>query len=339
MSRVTPEVSSRAALANQLEQLKRYSRVVADTSDFQKLAEYQPEDATTNPSLVLKAAQLSGYEHLVQQAVAEQRADASSEGVRRALEALLVLFGVEILKVVPGRVSTETDASLSFDTGKLVEQGRRFIRLYERQRIPRERVLIKLATTWEGVRAAEVLEREGIHCNMTLLFCLPQAIASAQVGAKLISPFVGRILDWHKKKTGQDFAPEEDPGVESIRQIYAYFKEFSCPTEIMGASFRSKAEVLELAGCDLLTISPELLAELKESTDPVERKLSPEGVRENPRALGSIDESGFRWALNQDAMATELLASGIRSFHSDAEKLKNLLRETMGQKEGRSFAA
>jgi transaldolase len=248
----------------------------------------------------------------------------------RVVDDLLVLFGVEILKTVPGRVSTETDADLAFDTPALIDKAHRFITLYEEKGIPRQRVLIKLATTWEGVCAAESLQKEGINCNMTLLFSLAQAIACAQVKAKLISPFVGRILDWYKTKAGKDFAPAEDPGVLSVKEIYAYYKQFGHNTEVMGASFRNKGEILELAGCDLLTISPQLLAELKASNEPVPRKLSPEMPPQAEIERLQLDEKRFRWMLNENAMATEKLAEGIRLFNADAVKLKQYLRGLIG---------
>jgi transaldolase len=241
------------------------------------------------------------------------------------MDHLLILFGLEILKIVPGRVSTETDANLSFDTEALVAKGRRFIDLYRQQGIGRERVLIKIASSWEGIRAAEILQKEGIHCNMTLLFSLAQAAGCAEAGATLISPFVGRILDWHKAKTGKDYASADDPGVVSVRQIYAYYKKFGYSTEVMGASFRNKDEILELAGCDLLTISPQLLGELQRSSDPVERKLSPATARDSTLDRLDLDEKRFRWLLNEDAMATEKTAEGIRNFNADAQKLEQFI--------------
>ena len=242
---------------SQLDQLKRLTKVVADTGDFATLKEYAPQDATTNPSLILKAAQMPGYKDLVEKAIADNRKSGATGDalLGRIMDDLLVLFGVEILKIVPGRVSTETDADLSFDSQGLIDKAHQFISLYQKQGIGRERVLIKIASTWEGTQAAAVLQREGINCNMTLLFSLPQAVACAEAKAKLISPFVGRILDWFKAKAGRDFPPAEDPGVLSVREIYAYYKQFGHSTEVMGASFRNKGEILELAGCDLLTIS------------------------------------------------------------------------------------
>jgi transaldolase len=241
------------------------------------------------------------------------------------MDDLLVLFGLEILKIVPGRVSTETDADLSFDTPSLINKAHRFISLYEQNKIPRERVLIKIASTWEGIRAAESLQKEGINCNMTLLFCLPQAVACAEAKARLISPFVGRILDWHKAKAGKDFSPAEDPGVLSVKQIHSYYKKFGHQTEIMGASFRNKGEILELAGCDLLTISPQLLGELKASAEPVARKLEPSTAKGDKIEKLAISENKFRWLLNEDAMATEKLAEGIRLFNADAMKLERYI--------------
>ncbi|HAM70204.1 MAG TPA: transaldolase, partial [Verrucomicrobiales bacterium] len=249
---------------NQLEQLKQMTVVVADTGDFATLKQYAPRDATTNPTLILKAAQMPEYASLVDRAVAEHRNSPGSPAARvgRVIDTLLVLFGIEILKIVPGRVSTETDAALSFDTQGILDKSRHLISLYAANGIPRERILIKIASTWEGIRAAEQLEKEGIHCNLTLLFSLPQAVACAEAKIQLISPFVGRILDWHKAKTGKDFAGAEDPGVQSVQKIYRYYKKFGHATEVMGASFRNVGQILALAGCDLLTISPDLLAQL-----------------------------------------------------------------------------
>ncbi len=312
---------------SQLDQLKQFTVVVADTGDFAALRQYAPRDATTNPSLIFKAAQMAEYQYLLDKAIAENKQSGVTGPalVSAILDDLLVLFGVEILKVVPGRVSTETDASLSFDTDGLVNKARRFIALYQRHGIERERVLIKIASTWEGIRAAEILQREGINCNMTLLFSMPQAVACAEAGARLISPFVGRILDWYKKSTGKDFAPAEDPGVLSVKEIYAYYKKFGHATEVMGASFRNAGEILELAGCDLLTISPQLMAELQHSTAPVKRQLSPEGARASRIERLQLDEKKFRWLLNENAMATEKTAEGIRVFNADAQKLTQFI--------------
>ena len=319
------------ATLNQLEQLKRYTKVVADTGDFATLKAYTPSDATTNPTLIFKAAQMAEYKYVVDRALSEARkANLSKEALaKQVVDYLLVLFGVEILKLIPGRVSTETDARLSFDTPGLVEKARRFISLYEQNGISRERVLIEIASTWEGIRAAEVLQREGINCNMTLLFSLPQAIACADAKAKLISPFVGRILDWYKKSTGKDYSSAEDPGVQSVRTIYAYYKKFGYQTEVMGASFRNVGEILELAGCDLLTISPNLMAELQKSTAPLPRKLDPGAAAASNIERIELDEKKFRWLMNEDAMATEKTAEGIRLFHADALKLEKLLLERL----------
>lgn len=309
-------------METQLEQLKNITTVVADTGDFESLKQYAPCDATTNPSLILKAAQMPDYQFLVSKAITENKAKSSGdELLHRVLDDLMVLFGIEILKIVPGRVSTETDANLSFDTAALVAKAHRFIELYETHGISHERILIKIASTWEGIRAAEILQREGINCNLTLLFSLPQAVACAEAKVKLISPFVGRILDWHKKSTGKDFAPAEDPGVVSVKEIYAYYKKFGHATEVMGASFRNVGEIQELAGCDLLTISPQLLGELQKSTAPLPRKLSPEIARDSKIERLPLDEKKFRWLFNENAMATEKTAEGIRLFNADAQKL------------------
>jgi transaldolase len=316
---------------SQLDQLKKFTRVVADTGDFATLKEYAPQDATTNPSLILKAAIMPEYKHLVEKAIAETRSAniPAAQRVSHAVDCLLVLFGAEILKIVPGRVSTETDANLSFDTGALIDKAHKFIELYKASGIPKERILIKIATTWEGVRAAEVLQKEGINCNMTLLFSLVQAVACAEANAKLISPFVGRILDWHKKSTGKDYAPAEDPGVTSVQKIYSYYKKFGHHTEVMGASFRNVGEILELAGCDLLTISPALLGELKKSSAPMVRKLSPEIAANADIQRLEIEEKTFRWLMNEDAMATEKTAEGIRLFHADATRLEKFIAEKL----------
>lgn len=316
---------------SQLDQLKKFTKVVADTGDFETLKEFTPQDATTNPSLILKAAQMPGYKRLVEKAIADGKKSSATGKVllNQIVDDLLVAFGTEILKIVPGRVSTETDANLSFDTEGLVNKAHRFISLYQSNGIGRERILIKIASTWEGIRAAEVLQKEGINCNLTLLFSLTQAAACAEAGVKLISPFVGRILDWYKAKTGKDYAPAEDPGVLSVREIYAYYKKFGYGTEVMGASFRNTGEILELAGCDLLTISPNLLAELKKSTAPVERKLSPAMAKESNIARLELDEKKFRYLLNEDAMATEKTSEGIRVFAADTVKLEKYIAERL----------
>jgi len=280
-------------MATQLEQLKAFTKVVADTGDFHTIKEFTPQDATTNPSLILKAAGMSGYSFLVDQAIKDAGATAS---VGTVIDRLLVLFGLEILKIVPGRVSTEVDARLSFDTESTVAKAREIIALYKAAGIPKERVLIKIASTWEGIKAAEILEKEGVRCNLTLLFSFPQAVACAEAGVQLISPFVGRILDWYKKSTGKDYAPAEDPGVRSVAAIYSYYKKFGYRTEVMGASFRNKGEILELAGCDLLTIAPSLLAELAASSQPVTRKLSIADAAKDSQAKVTFDEKSFRFA-------------------------------------------
>ena len=311
----------------QLDQLKQFTKVVADTGDFSSMKEYAPQDATTNPSLILKAAAMPGYAPLLDQAVTDSGAAATTEKI---IDQLLVLFGREILKIVPGRVSTEVDARLSFDREGSIAKAREIIGLYEKAGIPRERILIKLASTWEGIKAAELLQKEKINCNLTLLFSFAQAVACAEANVRLISPFVGRILDWHKKSTGKDYAPAEDPGVVSVTQIYSYYKKFGHETEVMGASFRNKGEITELAGCDLLTISPSLLGELKASTDPLVRKLDPVRAKTLDLKKVSFDEKGFRFALNEDAMATEKTSEGIRVFAADIVKLEQLIKQKRG---------
>lgn len=307
---------------NQLDQLKKFTVVVADSGDFATLKQFAPRDATTNPSLILKAAQMPEYKFLADKAIADNKAKfGGAELLANVLDDLMILFGLEILKIVPGRVSTETDANLSFDTEALVAKAHRFIELYKAHGIARERILIKIASTWEGIRAAEILQREGINCNLTLLFSLAQAVACAEAKVKLISPFVGRIMDWHKAKEKKEFAPAEDPGVISVKEIYSYYKKFGYETEVMGASFRNAGEIRELAGCDLLTISPQLLGELQKNTAPLARKLSPEIARESKIEKMPLDEKKFRWLLNENAMATEKTSEGIRLFNADAQKL------------------
>ena len=309
-------------MSTQLDQLKQFTVVVADTGDFATLKQFTPRDATTNPSLIFKAASMPEYKFIVDKAIADNKGKASGkELLSLVMDDLLILFGVEILKIVPGRVSTETDANLAFDTEALVAKGRRFIELYKAHGIPRERILVKIASTWEGIRAAEILQKDGINCNLTLLFSLAQAVACAEAKAKLISPFVGRIMDWYKAKEKRDFAPAEDPGVVSVKEIYSYYKKFGHATEVMGASFRNIGEIQELAGCDLLTISPPLLAELQKNTDPLTRKLSPELARESKIERLPLDEKKFRWLFNENPMATEKTAEGIRLFNADAVKL------------------
>jgi transaldolase len=309
-----------------LNQLKQLTTVVADTGDFERMKEFAPQDATTNPSLILKAAQQSNYQSLVQ-AVKAAHPDMKPSDL---VDYILVAFGLEILKIVPGRVSTEVDARLSFDTKATVAKAKHLIALYESHGIDRKRILIKLAGTWEGIAAAKALEAEGIHCNMTLLFSLVQAAACGAVNAKLISPFVGRITDWYKNKLGTNWSDTNngganDPGVTSVKKIFHYYKQYGIATEIMGASFRNTSQILELAGCDLLTISPELLAELQNSHTVVDKKLDAAQV-EKMEAL-KLDESSFRLQLNNDAMATEKLAEGIRNFCIDTEKLEALLAQ------------
>jgi transaldolase len=306
---------------NQLEQLKQYTTIVADTGDFQSIKAYSPQDATTNPSLILKAVQKDEYRPLLEQAAR----DFKGKGAGHIIDQLLVVFGRRILDIIPGRVSTEVDARLSFDTEATIAKGRELIALYEAAGVARERVLIKIASTWEGIRAAEALERDRIRCNMTLLFSLPQAAACADAGAQLISPFVGRIYDWYKKSTGQEYSGADDPGVQSVQRIYNYYRKFGHGTEVMGASFRNTSQIVELAGCDLLTISPELLQKLADGTAPVTRKLSPDAARDSDMQRLSLDEKSFRFQLNEDAMATEKLAEGIRQFCADAVKLEGLI--------------
>ena len=315
-------------MTNQLDALKAHSVVVADTGDFAAIEKYRPRDATTNPSLLLKAATLPEYAGLVERTLREaaRGIGGATERLERAMDRLAVAFGMEILKVVPGRVSTEVDARLSFDTAGSIAKARQLIALYAEQGIARERILIKLASTWEGIQAARHLQAEGIRCNLTLLFSFAQAVACAEAGVQLISPFVGRILDWHKKASGvAGYAPHEDPGVRSVTRIYAYYKKFGYATEVMGASFRNTDEITELAGCDLLTISPALLDELQKKPGPVPRKLSPDSAQQQPLERLTLDEKRFRWQHNEDQMATEKLSEGIRLFTQDALKLEQFL--------------
>jgi transaldolase len=311
---------------NQLDQLKRYTTVVADTGNFRQLAQFAPRDATTNPSLILKAVQQADYAPLLVDAVAGRQ----DEPLPARVDAVLVRFGLEILKVVPGRVSTEVDARLSFDTTATLERARRLMSLYEAAGITRDRVLIKIAATWEGICAARQLEREGIHCNLTLLFAFCQAVACGAAGVTLISPFVGRIMDWHRKAAGAAWNAGErmganDPGVQSVVAIYNHYKCHGIATEVMAASFRNTGQIIALAGCDLLTIAPELLAELQAAEGPIMPALTPAAARALDLPAVQFDEAGFRWALNEDAMATEKLAEGIRAFAADAVKLERLI--------------
>lgn len=310
-------------MANQLDQLKALTVVVADTGDFQSMKAFAPRDATTNPSLILKAAAMPEYAALLDKAIADAGPSARLDQV---IDRLLVVFGLEILKLVPGRVSSEVDARLSFDTAGTVAKASEIIALYEKAGISKDRVLIKIASTWEGIKAAEILEKEGIHCNLTLLFSFAQAVACAEAKITLISPFVGRILDWHKAKNpAGDFAGAKDPGVVSVTHIYTYYKKFGYKTEVMGASFRNKGEVLELAGCDLLTIAPALLAELAASEEPVAKKLDATAAASADLKQVSFDEKAFRFAMNEDALATEKTAEGIRLFSADIVKLEQLI--------------
>ena len=318
---------------NALEQLKKYTRVVADTGDFESMRQYLPVDATTNPSLIYASAQDARYAGLVDEAIAYAKANASGEANQLALclDKLAVNFGLEILKIVPGRVSTEVDARLSFNTEESIAKARQLIKLYADAGIPKERILIKVASTWEGIKAAEVLEKEGIHCNLTLLFSKIQAVACAEAGAQLISPFVGRILDWHKKDRNVDQIPAtEDPGVLSVTEIFHYYKKFGYPTEVMGASFRNTGEIMELAGCDLLTIAPSLLGELEkmENTELPKKLDETKSAAMNMEKMHA-DEATFRWLLNEDAMATEKLAEGIRKCTADLIKLENFVKGKM----------
>lgn len=317
-------------MTNKLEQLRKMTTVVIDTGDIDSIKKYSPIDATTNPSLVFSAAQSPQYKHLLDEAkrYGKEHGHTQNEIEKLTLARSFVNFGVEILKSIPGRVSTEVDARLSFDVEGSVEMGKLLIAMYEKAGIKRERILIKLASTWEGFQAARILEGLGIHVNMTLMFCLAQAVCSAEVGATLISPFVGRILDWYKKAEGKtSYPPEEDPGVKSVATIYDYLKKFGYKTQVMGASFRNPEEILELAGSDLLTISPQLLETLQGMEGPLVQKLTPENAKASPLKKLSYDEKAFRWALNQDAMATEKLSEGIRNFAKDTDKLYAYLQK------------
>jgi transaldolase len=306
---------------NQLEQLKKVTTVVADSGDFQAMRTYAPRDATTNPSLILKAVQKPENVPLVKKVIQDHPNASNNELINH----LLIAFGLEILAIIPGRVSTESNAHLSFDTQGIVAEGHRLMALYEAAGIKPERVLIKVASTWEGIEAAKILEKEGIHCNMTLLFSLEQAVASANAGVQLISPFVGRIYDWYKKNTAQEFSAENDPGVLSVKQIYNYYRKFGFKTEIMGASFRNTGQITELAGCDLLTISPELLQKLSESTDPLPTKLNKQSAMQSDVKELQQTEASFRLAVNNNAMASEKLAEGIRLFCADTVKLAQFI--------------
>ncbi len=312
-------------MLSQLEQLKRVTTVVADTGDIESIKQYHPQDATTNPSLLLSAAQMPQYQYLVKEAIARGKQEGDSSWLDTAMDRLAINFGVELLRHIPGRVSTEVDANLSFDTLATLDKARRIIGLYQAAGIDRSRVLIKIAATWEGISAAQVLEAEGINCNLTLLFGFAQAVACAQAGVYLISPFVGRILDWHKAHTGQEYTAEQDPGVLSVRRIYEYYKKFDYRTVVMGASFRNREEVLALSGCDRLTISPGLLEQLDSSHEPVPTRLEANAARQLPIEKVTIDERSFRWLMNEDAMATDKLSEGIRKFNADYLSLRGYL--------------
>jgi transaldolase len=320
-----------------LDSLKKYTTVVADTGDIEAIAKYKPQDATTNPSLLLQAAQQPRYAHLVEQALqdaAEIGGDPQSQ-TEEFMDGLSVCFGLEILKIVPGRVSTEVDSSLSFDTEATVAKGRKLIGLYEKHGIGRERILIKTASTWEGIRAAEKLEAEGIHCNLTLLFSFAQAVACAEAKVTLISPFVGRIYDWYKKdKGGAEIPNDQDPGVESVTKIYHYYKKFGYKTQVMGASFRKVEQITNLAGCDLLTISPDLLEKLGQSSSELTPRLTPEEAKASDAEKIHLDEKAFRWLHNSDPMAVEKLSEGIRKFYADSRKLEEFSKTLVAEKVG-----
>jgi transaldolase len=320
---------------NLLESLRRYTTVVADTGDIDAIQELRPQDATTNPSLLYQAAQMPRYEHLLDEAIQHALQSGTDRAARAEafMDKLLVSFGCEILKIVPGRVSTEVDAGLSFDIDGTVGKARRLIGLYEKAGVGRERVLIKIASTWEGIRAAEQLERESIHCNLTLLFSFAQAVACAEAGVTLISPFVGRIYDWYKKERGgADIPADEDPGIVSVTGIYNYFKKFDYGTQVMGASFRKVDQIVGLAGCDLLTISPDLLEQMEKTPGEVTRRLSIETAMASDATKIHLDEKTFRWMHNEDAMAVEKLSEGIRKFYADARKLEQFTRAKVTQR-------
>ncbi len=318
---------------NQLEQLKKFTKIVADTADFESIKEFKPQDATTNPSLVYAATQKPEYAHLLDEVLADRKKSGLSGAteIEDICDHLLVQFGCDILEIVPGRVSTETDARLSFDVEGSIRKARQLVKLYEERKIPRERVLIKVASTWEGINAAEQLQREGIRCNLTLMFSLPQAVRCAEAKVQLISPFVGRIYDWYKKEMKRDYTGPEDPGVQSVTEIFTYYKKFGIPTEVMGASFRNTGQIRELAGCDCLTISPELMKELFESTEPLERKLDPEKAKSAKIEKLELDEKKFRWMLNDNAMAYEKTGEGIRKFAADVVKLEKFVASKLGK--------
>src|SRR4030088_525798 len=321
---------------SQLEQLKKFTIVVADTGDFESIKDYKPQDATTNPSLIYAATQKDKYVHLLDEVIADRRNSGLSGAaqIEDIIEHLLVKFVSEILKIVPGRVSTETDARYSFDTEGSINKARQLIKLYKERGIGPERVLIKIASTWEGINAAEQLQKEGIKCNLTLMFSLPQAVRCAEAKVQLISPFVGRIYDWYKAHEKRDYVGPEDPGVQSVKEIYNYYKKFGYKTEVMGASFRNVGHIRELAVCDALTISPELMKELAESYEPIERKLDPEKAKSAKIEKLEMDEKKFRWLLNENAMATEKTAEGIRKFAADIVKLEKFIASKLKEGDG-----
>jgi transaldolase len=327
MSTAVVEEKKTEGKLNQLEQLKNFTKVVADTADFESIKDFKPQDATTNPSLVYAATQKPEYGHLLEEVLADRKKSSlkGHEQIEDICDHLLVQFGTDILEIVPGRVSTETDARLSYDVEGSINKARRLIKLYEERKIPRDRVLIKIASTWEGLNAAEQLQKEGIRCNLTLMFSLPQAVRAAEAKVQLISPFVGRIYDWYKKENKRDYTGAEDPGVQSVDEIYTYYKKFDIVTEVMGASFRNVGQIRELAGCDCLTISPELMKELSESTEPLERKLDPQKAKSAKLDKLELDEKKFRWMLNDNAMAYEKTGEGIRKFAADVVKLEKLV--------------
>jgi len=333
MSTIVTEEKKTETKLNQLDQLKKFTKIVADTADFESIKEFKPQDATTNPSLVYAATQKPEYAHLLDEVLADRKTSGLSGAaeIEDICDHLLVQFGCDILEIVPGRVSTETDARLSFDVEGSIRKARQLVKLYEERKIPRERVLIKVASTWEGINAAEQLQREGIRCNLTLMFSLPQAVRCAEAKVQLISPFVGRIYDWYKKEMKRDYTGPEDPGVQSVTEIFTYYKKFGIPTEVMGASFRNTGQIRELAGCDCLTISPELMKELSESTEPLERKLDPEKAKSAKIEKLQLDEKKFHWMLNDNAMAYEKTGEGIRKFAADVVKLEKFVASKLGK--------
>jgi len=327
MSTAVAEDKKAGTKWNQLEELKKFTKVVADTADFESIKDFKPQDATTNPSLVYASTQKQQYAHLLDEVLADRKKSGlrGQAQVEDICDHLLVQFGCDILEIVPGRVSTETDARLSYNVERSIAKGRQLITLYEERKIPRERVLIKIASTWEGLLAAEQLQKEGIRCNLTLMFSLVQAVRAAEAKVQLISPFVGRIYDWYKTAMKRDYTGPEDPGVQSVQEIYTYYKKFGYKTEVMGASFRNTGQIRELAGCDCLTISPELMKELSESTEPLERKLDPEKAQSAKVDKLELDEKKFRWMLNDNAMAYEKTGEGIRKFAADVVKLEEFV--------------